>query len=168
MGYALYALLPSTMNITLVNLNRYHYAFDARTRPKARNTTMMVHFAGKETSPKTREASLAWRIRHAHNFSLRQSCVGRGHLSCMPFRTPRCAQKGDDWCKHRVEAYKQKYATLCHMGPDESQCPKGKEYDILPPKAKTLKKLAAEEAKKQSATRAAISNNEGAQSQGNG
>ena len=83
LGYALYSLVPSAQNITIVGIDRFSYYFDQTTRPMMTNSTILVHLAGDKDGR---------RIKHVYNFSQRQHCASNGALDCVPFKAPRCPQ----------------------------------------------------------------------------
>ena len=123
MGYALYALLPTVANITMVSLDRFNFYFDAAVRPTMKNTTFLVHLATNK---------LGERIEAAHNFSVRQHCVSRSVPHCHRFKVPSCRDRtvnGD--CMNRTRYYLHKYGSACQHTPDPSVCPRGPAYPIL-------------------------------------
>jgi hypothetical protein len=127
MGYAIHALLPSVRNVTMVGLERYAYYSEALARPAMKNTTILVHLAGRKD---------ASRMHAAHAFSQRQHCASSGQLLCRAFRTPRCPKRNltaYEFCMQRTQSYLRKYASRCSLQPDV-RCPKGPAFEILPPK----------------------------------
>ena len=131
MGFAIFALLESVSNVSIVQLDRFNYAFDTHHWPVMKNTTILVH------QPSLKDVT---RIMAAHQFALRQHCSSNGVLGCLPFAVPRCPRSSDanrtKLCLRNVRRYQRKYAATCGIRPDFERCPKSQLYQILPPRPK--------------------------------
>ena len=131
LGYALYSLVPSAQNITIVGIDRFSYYFDQTTRPMMTNSTILVHLAGDKDGR---------RIKHVYNFSQRQHCASNGALDCVPFKAPRCPQ-GPYYalCQNRSLIYHAKYSSVCNLRPDYERCPKSRLYATVPAKSRACR-----------------------------
>ena len=133
MGYALWSLLH-VRDLTLVNLDRFNYYFDQRTKPTMKNTTILVHMTTKPgRNTLEREKFLGERIHAAHRFALRQHCASNGTLACNTFHPPSCRRNTNftALCLNRAQRYLSKYSYACSLSPDRRVCPNGQAYEIL-------------------------------------
>ena len=111
LGFALYALLPPTVAITLVKIDRWLHYFDTANLAM-RNSTMLVHFM---TGKHPLMYEVAYRYARLH-----KAACSTTQLQCSPFNAPGCVSRPDSpWynaqCEARRRRQASRYAAECRL-----------------------------------------------------